>query len=105
MSLEIMDVIIIEIKTKNNKRKNFRDGLIFNNKSCDKIQLLIFWQQNDGTKGVFYITVTSQKEIYIHPSFIKCPLKISVNDEVLEKLKPEMEILPDSIVKTEILPK
>ena len=55
-------------------------------------------------KGVFYITVTSQKA-NTYPSLIKCSLKIFVNDEVVEKLKPEMEILSDSAVKTEILPK
>ena len=97
--------MIIEIRTKNNIRKNFWDGFTFNIKSCDKTDKTFnFTQQNAGTYGVFYITVTSQKA-NTYPSLTKCPLEIYVNDELVESLKPEMEVLPDSVVKTEILPK
>jgi len=97
--------MLIEIRTKDNVRKNFWDGFKFKIESCDKEdKTFSFTQENAGTLGVFYITVTTQKA-NTYPKLIKCPLKVYVNDVLVKDMNPEMEVSPDEVVRTKILEK
>ena len=96
--------MILEMRTKDNIRRNSWDeGLKFDIKSCNADdKTFSFKQENAGTRGVYYITVTTQKA-NTYPKLEKCVLTISVNGEVVKNLKPEMEVSPDAVVKTQIL--
>ena len=95
--------MIIELRTKNNIRKNQWEGYEFKVESCDpNDKTFDYVQEKAGTKGVFYITVTSQKA-NTYPTLKECPLKIYLNDELINDLKPEMEVSPDAVVRTKIL--
>ena len=97
--------IFIELRTSNNLRKNYWEGYNFTIKSCDKNDdTFSFTQETAGTMGVFYITVTTQKA-NTYPHLEKCVLEIYLNNELIIDLKPEMEVSPDVVVKTEILEK
>ena len=97
--------MIIEIRTKNNIRKNFWEGFNFTIESSDKTDNSFkFVQERAGTLGVFYITVTSTKA-NTYPNLTECTLNIFVNGIKVEKLKPQMEVSPDTVVRTKILPK
>ena len=97
--------MLIEIRTSNNLRKNFWEGYKFTIKSCDKSDdSFNFTQETAGTMGVFFITVTTQKS-NTYPQLEKCILEIYLNNELIVELKPEMEVSPDVVVKTEILEK
>jgi len=96
--------MILEMRTKDNIRRNSWDeGLKFDIKSCNSDdKTFSFKQENAGTRGVYYITVTTQKA-NTYPKLEKCVLTISVNGEVVKNLKPEMEVSPDVVVRTQIL--
>ena len=97
--------MMIEIRTKNNIRKNLWDGFDFTIKSCDeKDKTFNFTQERAGIMGVFLITVTTQKA-NTYPKLTECPLKIYLNDEKIENLNPLMEVYPDAVVRTKILDK
>jgi hypothetical protein len=98
--------MILEMRTKDNIRRNSWDENVkFDIKSCDSTdKTFSFKQENAGTRGVYYITVTTQKA-NTFPKLVKCPLTISVNNEVIKNLKPEMEVSPDVVVRTQILEK
>ena len=98
--------MILEMRTKDNIRRNSWDENVkFDIKSCDeKDTKFSFKQENAGTRGVYYITVTTTKS-NTYPKLTKCPLTISVNGEVIKNLKPEMEVYPDVVVRTQILEK
>ena len=96
--------MLIEMRTEDGLRHNSWDGFNFTIKSCDKEDKSFgFTQQNAGTRGVFYITVTSQKS-NTYPKLKECPLDIYINDKLMDKLHPLMEVYPDEVVKTQILP-
>ena len=96
--------MIIELRTKNNIRKNYwPTGLNFTIKSCNKEDDTFgFIQETAGTKGVYYITVTTQKA-NTFPKLEECPLEVYVNDELVKDLNPKMEVSPDAVVVTKIL--
>ena len=95
--------MLIEIRTKDNIRKNFWEGYKFTIKSCNESDKTFkYTQANAGTLGVFYITVTTEKA-NTYPTLKECPLKIYLNDELINDLKPEMEVSPDAVVRTKIL--
>ena len=97
--------MIIEIRTKENIRKNFWDGFNFEIKSCDSSDETFNYVQNKaGILGVFYITVTTQKA-NTYPTLKQCKLGIYLNGEKIESLEPEMEVSPDTVVRTNILTK
>ena len=98
--------MILEMRTKDNIRRNSWDeNTKFDIKSCDSTdKTFSFKQDNAGTRGVYYITVTTEKA-NTYPKLTKCPLTISVNGEVIKNLKPEMEVSPDTVVRTQILEK
>ena len=97
--------MMIEIRTKNNIRKNSWEGFDFTIKSCDENDKTFnFTQERAGTLGVFYITVTTQKA-NTYPKLTECPLKIYLNKEKIEDLNPLMEVYPDAVVRTNILEK
>ena len=89
---------------KNNIRKNYwPTGLNFTIKSCNKEDDTFgFIQETAGTKGVYYITVTTQKA-NTFPKLEECPLEVYVNDELVKDLNPKMEVSPDAVVVTKIL--
>ena len=68
--------------------------------SADKA--FTFKQEYPGLRGVEYITITTQQP-NMFSQLLKCILTISVNNEVIKKLKPEMEVLPLVVVRTQIL--
>ena len=97
--------IIVEIRTKKNLRKNTWDGYEFEIKSCDKKDTTFkFEQKRAGTKGVFYLTVTTEKA-NTYPKLEQCTLELYLNNELINNLKPEMEVSPDAVVRTKILEK
>ena len=97
--------ILIELRTSNNLRKNFWEGYNFTIETCDQSDdSFSFTQETAGTMGVFFITVTTQKA-NTYPRLEKCILEIYLNNELIVDLKPEMEVSPDVVVKTEILEK
>ena len=97
--------LMFEIRTENNIRKNDWDGFTFDIESCDpNDKTFSYTQERAGLKGVFYITVTTQKA-NTYPKLKECPLKIFLNKEEIKDLNPKMEVSPDVIVKTEILEK
>ena len=97
--------IIVEIRTKKNIRKNTWDGYKFEIKSCDeKDTTFNFTQKEAGTKGVFYLTVTTKKA-NTYPKLEQCTLELYLNNELIKNLKPEMEVSPDAVVRTKILEK
>ncbi|MBP5446141.1 MAG: hypothetical protein J6Y28_08225, partial [Acholeplasmatales bacterium] len=97
--------MILEMRTKDNIRRNSWDDVKFDIKSCDSAdKTFSFKQENAGTRGVYYITVTTQKA-NTYPKLVKCPLTISVDNEVIKTLNPEMEVSPDVVVRTKILEK
>ena len=97
--------MLIEIRTKDNIRKNFWEGYKFTIKSCNESDKTFkYTQANAGTLGVFYITVTTEKA-NTYPKLERCPLKVYVNDELVKDLNPEMEVSPDEVVTTKILEK
>ena len=97
--------MLIELRTSNNLRKNFWEGYNFTIKTCDRSDdSFSFTQEKAGTMGVFFITVTTQKA-NTYPKLEKCVLEVYLNNELIVDLKPEMEVSPDVVVKTEILSK
>ena len=98
--------MIIEMRTKDNIRRNSWDNDVkFNIKSCDESdKTFSFTQSNAGTRGVYYIEVTTQKS-NTYPKLEKCQLKIYVNNELIKNLNPEQEVSPDEVVVTRILEK
>ena len=97
--------MLIELRTSNNLRKNFWKGYNFTIKTCDQNDdTFSFTQETAGTMGVFFITVTTQKA-NTYPQLEKCVLEVYLNNELIVDLKPEMEVSPDVVVKTEILEK
>ena len=94
--------ILLEMRTINNQRKNnwnYNIDII----SCDETDTTFKAESNKaGTKGTFHITITTKKA-NTYPSLVKCPLKISINGELVKNLSPEMEVSPNTVVKTEIL--
>ena len=96
--------MIVEIRTKSGKRKNYWD-YTFKVESCDGTDKTFnVSTEKAGLLGDFLITVTTQKS-NMFPNITKCPLKISVNNVLVKKLSPEMEVSPNVVVKTEILKK
>ena len=78
------------------------DGYEFENKSCDeKDTTFKFIQEKAGTKGVFYLAITTEKETYL--KLEKCTLELYLNNELIKNLKPEMEASPDAVVRTTII--
>ena len=96
--------MIIEIRTIDGDRKNSW-GFNFIVESCDKTdETFKFTQEKAGERGVFLITVTTERA-NTYPKLERCPLKISVNNILVEHLTPEQEVSPDEVVLTEILKK
>ena len=96
--------MVIEIRTVDGDRKNSW-GFSFSVESCDKTdETFKFTQEKAGERGVFLITVTTERA-NTYPILERCPLKISINNILVEHLNPEQEVSPDEVVLTEILKK
>ena len=94
--------LVLEMRTINDERKNHWDYNI-EVKSCDENDNTFKAETTKaGLMGVFQVTITTKKA-NTYPSLVKCPLKIIVDNNLVEALKPEMEVSPNTIVKTEIL--
>ena len=94
--------MIFEIRTKNNIRRNTWDGISFEVITCDENdESFDYIQEKAGISGVFIITVTTTKA-NTYPSLKKCPLTIKLNEEEIIDLKPEMEVIPDDVVITNV---
>ena len=97
--------MMVEIRTSNNIRKNYWDGFEFKVESCDKDDKTFdYVQERAGQLGIFLITVTTQRA-NTFPTLRKCPLKLYLNDQLLDHLNPEQEVSPDAVVRTNILKK
>ena len=97
--------MMIEIRTKNNVRKNYWDGFNIRVESCDaNDKTFKYTQDHGGLLGIFLITVTTEKA-NTYPKLSKCQLKIYVNNELVKKLNPEQEVSPNAVVRTKILEK
>ena len=96
--------IVLEIRTINNKRKNFWNYDI-KVTSCNKDDKTFKAEVSKaGLKGVFQVTITTNLA-NTYPSITACPLSISIDGVLVNNLKPEMEVSPNVIVKTEIIDK
>ena len=96
--------MILELRTKNNISNNYWEGNNFTVKSSDTTDnTFAFSKERAGTLGVLFITVTSQKANK-YPKR-KVTLDIFLNGVEIKSYKPEMEVSPDKVVRTEILDK
>ena len=87
-----------------NKRKNFWNYNI-SVTSCNKDDTTFQAEVSKaGLKGVFQVTITTNLA-NTYPSITTCPLIISIDGVLVNNLKPEMEVSPNVIVKTEIIDK
>ena len=94
--------IILEIRSKENIRMNNWDYDI-KVKSCDdKDTTYDATSEKAGLPGVFQVTITTKKA-NTYPTLVKCPLKIYVNNVLIYKLHPELEVSPNEIIKTTIV--
>ena len=97
--------MMVEIRTSKNVRKNYWDGFEFKVESCDADDKTFdYVQERAGELGIFLITVTTQRA-NTFPTLRKCPLKLYLNNELITDLKPEQEVSPDAVVRTNILEK
>ena len=96
--------IVLEIRTHKNVRKKYWNYDI-KVESCDEKDTTFSAVSNKaGLIGVFQITITTQKA-NTYPKLVKCPLKIYINNTLVQSLSPEMEVSPNAVVKTTILDK
>ena len=96
--------MIFELRTSNNIRRNSWDGYNFEVFTCEEDKTFNYVQEKAGLLGVFIITVTTQKA-NTYPKLRNCPLTIKLNNEEIISLKPEMEVSPDEVVRTNVLKK
>ena len=96
--------IVLEIRTHKNVRKKYWNYDI-KVESCDEKDTTFSAVSNKaGLIGVFQITITTQKA-NTYPTLKQCKLGIYLNGEKIESLEPEMEVSPDTVVRTNILTK
>ena len=94
--------LMLEIRTAKNIRRNGGDYNI-QVKSCNEddktFQTTV---SKAGLLGVFQVTITTKKA-NTYPKLEVCALKIYIDNTLVTKLNPEMEVSPNVIVKTIIL--
>ncbi|MBO6244031.1 MAG: hypothetical protein J6O41_05665, partial [Clostridia bacterium] len=94
--------LMLEIRTAKNIRRNGGEYNI-QVKSCnekdDTFQTTV---SKAGLLGVFQVTITTKKA-NTYPKLEVCPLTIYIDNTLVNKLRPEMEVSPNVIVKTIIL--
>ena len=94
--------LMLEIRTAKNIRRNGGEYNI-QVKSCNEndetFQTTV---SKAGLLGVFQVTITTKKA-NTYPKLEVCPLKIYIDNTLVNKLSPEMEVSPNVIVKTTIL--
>ena len=94
--------IVLEIRTVNNKRKNYWNYDI-KVKSCkENDNTFKAVASKAGLLGVFQVTITTEKA-NTYPKLETCPLLIYINDTLVQNLNPEMEVSPNTVVLTTIL--
>ena len=94
--------IVLEMRTIHDERKNYW-GYNIEVKSCNENDDTFKAESTkSGLRGVYQIIITT-KLANTYPSLVKCPLKIYVENELVKDLSPEMEVSPNTVVKTKIL--
>ena len=94
--------LMLEIRTAKNIRRNGGEYDI-QVKSCNKDdETFKATVSKAGLLGVFQVSITTKKA-NTYPTLEVCPLKIYIDNTLVNKLSPEMEVSPNVIVKVTIL--